>query len=186
MISPELIAGIGLLILVLLLAVALRRRPPTYNYVQEAPLFTDAESAFLVALDAALPASLRLFGKVRVADILQPAAGLDRSTWRTAFNRIAAKHVDYLMCDRETLEPVLAVELDDASHARADRSQRDEFLDLAFAQAGLPLLRVPAAARYDIEALRDAIEDAAAAGPALRRRAAKARAFVVTPRAAAR
>ncbi|NNM01016.1 MAG: DUF2726 domain-containing protein, partial [Gammaproteobacteria bacterium] len=169
MISPELIVGIGLLIVILLLAVAFRRRPPTYTYVQEAPLFTDAETAFLEELDAALPESLRLFGKVRIADILQPAAGLDRSTWRTAFNRIAAKHVDYLLCDRDTLEPVLAVELDDASHARADRSERDEFLDLAFEQAGLPLLRVPAAARYDQQALHDAIEDAASAGPALRR-----------------
>jgi hypothetical protein len=178
--------GLALVLLVLLLAAALRRRPPTYRYVQEAPLFTDAEAVFLEELDAALPDPLRLFGKVRVADILQPTGGLDRSTWRTAFNRIAAKHVDYLICDRRTLAPVLAVELDDASHGTADRRERDEFLDQAFAQAGVPLLRVAAAARYDTAALSDAIEDAAAAGPALRRRAARARPFVVQPRRAAR
>jgi hypothetical protein len=52
-----------------------------------------------------------------------------------------AKHIDFLVCRADTTEPVLAVELDDRSHGRAGRVDRDAFLDGCLAAAGIPLLR---------------------------------------------
>jgi hypothetical protein len=65
------------------------------------------------------------------------------------YNRIAAKHVDYLLCDPVTMKPLVAVELDDASHNRADRKGRDELVDKVFQAAGLPLLHVTAQREYN-------------------------------------
>jgi very-short-patch-repair endonuclease len=48
----------------------------------------------------------------------------------------------------------LAIELDDRTHQRPDRRDRDTFVDRALATAGVPILRVPAAARYDPAALK--------------------------------
>jgi very-short-patch-repair endonuclease len=49
---------------------------------------------------------------------------------------------------------VLIIELDDKTHRRHDRSERDEFLDRAFAAAGISVLHVPAAASYNVAKLR--------------------------------
>jgi hypothetical protein len=53
-----------------------------------------------------------------------------------------------------SLEPRLAIELDDRSHARPAARRRDDFKDAALAAAGLPLLRVTAAGGYDLAELR--------------------------------
>ena len=33
-------------------------------------------------------------------------------------NKISGKYIDFLFCDPVTMQPVLAIELDDASHQR--------------------------------------------------------------------
>ena len=53
---------------------------------------------------------------------------------------------------------MLAIALDDASHDRKDRQDRDGFVDSALAAAGLPILHVKASARYDANAVRAAID----------------------------
>jgi hypothetical protein len=78
-------------------------------------------------------------------------------------NRIQSKHVDFVLCTRNGVRPVLAIELDDASHDAPKRVARDDFLRKAMAAAGLPLLQVRAAKSYDTSALRARI-DAAIAG----------------------
>ena len=51
--------------------------------------------------------------------------------------------------------PVALIELDDRTHQRRDRRDRDLFLNEALAAAGVPILRVPAAASYDLPRLRE-------------------------------
>ncbi len=70
---------------------------------------------------------------------------------RVAFgmrNRIDRKHADLVICDPLTLRPLGAIELDDSSHARTRRRQRDRLVDEVFAVAGLPLVRVPVRRGY--------------------------------------
>ncbi len=52
------------------------------------------------------------------------------------------------------MRPLLAIELDDASHKSFDRQDRDEFVERIFADAGVPLLRVPARRQYGVGELR--------------------------------
>ena len=110
-----------------------------------------AEVLFFRALQEAIDGDYLLFAKVRVGDLLSVVEGTKDS--RNWFARIAQKHVDFMLADRETVTPLLVVELDDASHQRADRRERDEFLDGAFSAASLPILRVPCAAEYSTEHL---------------------------------
>jgi very-short-patch-repair endonuclease len=78
---------------------------------------------------------------------------------RKWLGKILAKHVDFVLCDPESLAPLLAIELDDASHDRPERKERDEFVDHAFESAGLPLLRIRNGSSYDPAALRQLIDD---------------------------
>ncbi len=83
--------------------------------------------------------------KVRVADLLFVA---DRRGNQGYVNRIDRKHVDFVICAPDTLRPRVVVELDDASHERRERRERDEFVDAAFRAAGLPVVRITAKRQY--------------------------------------
>lgn len=61
-------------------------------------------------IDPAVPDTYRIFGKVRVADILSQQTALDRTNWLIAFNKISAKHFDYVLCCQDTLEVIAAIE----------------------------------------------------------------------------
>lgn len=72
---------------------------------------------------------------------------------RAAMARIIQKRVDFVICDPATMKPRFAIELDDNSHLRAHRMERDEFVEQVFSAANLPLVRIPAQAAYDTRIL---------------------------------
>lgn len=117
-------------------------------YYLRKSLFTPAERVFLASLERAVPDGVRVFGKVRLEDILGVVRGLDQAERLAARNRINRKHVDFLLVRESDLAPLAGIELDDSSHEEEDRRQRDAFVDSAFASAGLPLLHVPVQKAY--------------------------------------
>lgn len=92
-----------------------------------------------------------VFASVRLAEILtvDTSQGSTRSAWQAAFNRIASKQVDFVIADGRTTRPIVVVELDDRTHERTDRRQRDEFIDAACASADIPVIHIQAARQYD-------------------------------------
>jgi hypothetical protein len=68
---------------------------------------------------------------------------------QAAFNKISAKHLDFVLVHATNSRILAAIELDDASHRAADRVARDRFVDRALASAKISLVRIPAAANYD-------------------------------------
>src|SRR4029078_4148293 len=73
-------------------------------------------------------------------------------------NRIQGKHLDFVVCDIETLDVKLAIELEDAA-GPADRGGGDRFVNAALAAAGVPLLRVRVQEKYETAVLRKDLED---------------------------
>ena len=104
-----------------------------------------AELSFYRALSAAVGTQAHICPKVNLADIFFVVKPNENQGAR---GRISQKHVDFLLCDSQSMKPLAGIELDDSSHARADRQDRDALVDAVFAAAGLPLLRIPAAASY--------------------------------------
>lgn len=133
-------------------------KEPTIKYLPVKKLFTDSERSFLGVLDAAIGDKYRIMGKVRVADLITPENQLEKSNWWTLFNKVAAKHIDYVLCQKETLEVIAAIELDDSSHHREDRQERDNFVNTAFKTANVPLIRFKASRNYQVGVVRTEIE----------------------------
>ena len=129
-------------------------------YRRRDALFTEAERKFLLVLESVLRDQYRVFGKVRVADVIEPGARQNTGEWQSAFNRIKAKHFDYIICNQRDLSIVAAVELDDSSHTQHRRRDRDDLLNKACAAAELPLIRFPANPNYDIASIRTRLMDA--------------------------
>ena len=92
--------------------------------------------------------------KVRLADVFFVARPNENAAAR---NRIAVKHVDFLLCDPATMRPLAGIELDDASHARADRQERDALVEKVFEAAELPLVRFPAQRAYTLAQVADGL-----------------------------
>ncbi|QKT03370.1 DUF2726 domain-containing protein [Ectothiorhodospiraceae bacterium 2226] len=134
------------------------------DYIRRGALFSPAERSFLGVLEQAVGSDYRILGKVRVADVLEVMAR-DRAAHLRAFNRISAKHFDFLLCTPDEIVPLCAIELDDRSHRGAARRRRDAFLEHACRDAALPLLRIPATRSYSVEALRDAVLRATTVAP---------------------
>jgi ssDNA-binding Zn-finger/Zn-ribbon topoisomerase 1 len=128
-----------------------------FPYQRTGALFSPAERSFLGVLHQAVGNNAAIFGKVRVADVVEPETGLSRSDRQSAFNRISGKHFDFLLCDNENLSVICAIELDDRSHQSKNRHQRDEFLQGVCEAAGVPLIQVPAKSGYVIEDVKQMI-----------------------------
>lgn len=124
---------------------------------EQATLFSPAERSFLGVLDQAIGSQYRVFGKVRVADVLSVSRDGTPAKRRSAFNRISAKHFDFIVCAPDDLRVLCAIELNDASHAKARRRERDDFVAEACKQAQLPLLMLPAKHAYSIDEVRQMV-----------------------------
>ncbi len=65
------------------------------------------------------------------------------------FNKIFRKHVDFLLCDPQTLTPAFGVEIVKPV-TKTETRAADQFMEELFTSAGLPLVHVPSTDKYEI------------------------------------
>lgn len=156
-----------------------KRLPDKLPYRIRDDFLSAAELSLYGVLRLAVGDRWAICPKVRLADIFF-AVGEQAQAWN---NRTLSKHVDFLLCDARTMRPVLAVELDDRSHTRPHRQQRDEFEDRLFRSAGLPLVRMTPRANYSVDEVAAALRNAIApTSPPVARPTAAAQAAPATTR----
>ena len=107
---------------------------------------SEAEISFYHVLTSIVATHATICPKVRLSDIFYVARPNEN---RTFLSRISQKHVDFLICEPGTMKPIAAIELDDSTHTRSDRVERDAFVDQAFEAAKLPILHVRAQREYN-------------------------------------
>jgi hypothetical protein len=65
------------------------------------------------------------------------------------FNKFFRKHVDFLLCDRQTVVPAFGVEIVRRPSVKGEARESDKFLEDVFTDAGLPLVHIPSSESYD-------------------------------------
>ena len=136
-----------------------------FPYVPAKTLFSPAERSFLGVLDQAVGSEHRVFGKVRVADLAAVKPGLGNAARQGALNRVATKHVDFVVCRASDLSVVCAVELNDSSHSSKRAQARDELLTNVCKAIGLPLFQVTAKRAYSVQELQAQLASIIAVAP---------------------
>ena len=131
--------------------------PAPMPYFKRPSLVTKSELRFHKSLHKAVLDDFEIFAMVRIADLIRVEKG--SANGRKWLNKILSKHIDFVLCDPRSLEPVVCIELDDDSHNRPDRIERDKFVNDAFDAADLPLLRIPVESSYNAREVRDLIND---------------------------
>ncbi|MFW6170486.1 MAG: DUF2726 domain-containing protein [Planctomycetota bacterium] len=125
-------------------------------YQKRPSLLTDSQLSFYKALHEAVNGDWAIQSRVRLSDLLHVEPNVSKAqTWQ---NRIAGRDIDFILCDQDTLQAKLAIKLDDPPEEESERSRGDRFVDQAFNDAGLPLLRIDIQASYDAGGLRKSID----------------------------
>jgi very-short-patch-repair endonuclease len=133
------------------------KEKPKYRYTRKQFFLTRAEHECYDALVAAVGDKYHIFAQVHLPTILDnKVKGQD---WRAALAHINRKSVDFVLCDKAYISPKLAIELDDKSHERPDRQERDKEVECILADAGVPLLRLENKGHFDPQELAQRINE---------------------------
>lgn len=123
---------------------------PGFPYEVQRNFLSAAELNFFHTLRSVVGDQAVICSKVSLGDVFH-VTGVDRSKFRAYRNKIDRKHVDFLLCDPGTMRPLVGIELDDRSHQRQDRQDRDAFVGQVFMAARLPLVHIPAKRSYNTQ-----------------------------------
>lgn len=110
-----------------------------YNYQAKQYFMTKSENDFFRMLNNVAGDRYFIFPQVHLSAILDEK--IKGQNWKAAFKHINGKSIDYVLCDKQSLKPVYAVELDDYTHNYSNRQERDQEVERMFQSAGIPLVR---------------------------------------------
>lgn len=119
-----------------------------------------AELSFYHVLRQAVSDWTVVCPKISLDDLFYAKSG-QRSSNQAYTNKIDRKHVDFLLCHPQTMRPLLGVELDDSTHQKSSRQERDHFVEEVFATANLPLFRQPVRSTYNVQELANFLKQMA-------------------------
>lgn len=111
-----------------------------YKYKAKKFFLSAVEHKMYDALVAGVGQNYYVFAQVHLPSIVDNK--VVGQNWRGAFRHIDEKSVDFVLCDKAYISPKLVIELDDSSHLRNDRQERDREVERILKMAGVPLLRL--------------------------------------------
>ena len=132
----------------------------TENYKRKTCILTQTENDFYAKLCRALNQAgldVIVWPQVNVSSIIE-SVGKDSQQRMKAFNRICRKSVDYVIVNNRTRETIVCIELDDYTHNRNSRKERDNFINAIFNNVGIPLLRIKAEQNYDFNEIISSVK----------------------------
>lgn len=146
-----------LLIAVTIVAIKLNDGGLAFPFKKRTTLFTPAERQFLNLLEASVGHQYRIICRVKLTDILDIRKNSNKRTIRTALQRAGGRHLDYVLCSKDDMTPVVAVDLVH-NNGNGYKTQRDWFVAGALDAARIPHLRIKVKAGYKPKDIRDCIE----------------------------
>ncbi len=129
-----------------------------YEYKRRKFFMSRAEHECYNALMTAVGEKYHVFPQAHLPSVID--SKVVGQNWNGAFRHISQKSVDFVLCDKAYISPLLAIELDDRTHHREDRVERDIEVERILKSAGLPLLRLENHGSFNPIHLRELIEKA--------------------------
>ncbi len=109
---------------------------------------------YTVLMEIAKELDLIVFSQVSLSRIIETKRNLNNSDYTKYFNKIKAKSIDFILVDKLSCKIKLCIELDDSTHNRQDRIERDKFINQLFKNLEINLLRYPVYNVYYKETLK--------------------------------
>ena len=149
------IASIIFLVVVLLITSVVKYFPikkeeQTANlpYTKKPYLMTNAEREFFKVLHLAVQDKYYIVPQVQLSKIVEVKG---KEKWHYEYkNKINLKSVDFVLFDKEYFTPQVVIELDDSSHEREDRKERDVFVDSVMEKISIRIVHIKTSYKYDV------------------------------------
>lgn len=125
-------------------------------YVVRAEFMTKGEMSFFKVLQHLLGDKAVIFPKVSLGDVFFVNTR-SRRQQTIYWSKLALQNVDFLICSRNTLEPLCAIELHDVIPKRGEELENDAFVAEVFRFAGLKLLRFKHKNSYSLFEVKDKV-----------------------------
>lgn len=128
------------------------------HYKKKIYLTTKTElEMYKILLEICTKYNLILFTQVVLYEIVQVNEKPFTREHAKYFNKICSKSIDFVIADKETTRIRLCIELDDPTHKKKKRIQRDEFIDKLFEDLQIDLLRIKTCNEYNINQIESKI-----------------------------
>ncbi len=133
----------------------LSKKKEIYPYQKKKYFLTPNERAFFEVLLQIVNDQYFVFPQVHIASVLEVIKG--QPNFMAWFNKIIRKSFDFVIFDKQNLNALLAIELDDPSHNQPERRQRDSFVNEAVKASDLNILHIKPKENYDMQELKQQI-----------------------------
>ena len=147
-----------LLIIVAVGAMKLYEPSLAFPFKKKGNLFTPVERTFLGLIEEAVGSDFRILCRVKMSDILAIRQTADKKTSKSAATRAGSKHLDFVLCSKEDMVPVIAIDLVHKSGKEGYKSQRDFFVSGALDAAHIPHVRIKVRSGYKAQDIRECIQ----------------------------
>lgn len=146
-----------ILIAVAIVAIRLSDDQMAFPFMRKAQLFSPVERQFLNMIEAAVGNEFRVVCRVRLTDLLALRSNTNKKVAKSAVARAGAKQIDYVLCNKDDMTPILAIDLVTAGTA-GNNSKKDFFVTGCLDTAGIPHARIKPKPGFKVDDLRDCIE----------------------------
>lgn len=162
----ELYVGLIIIVFILFFVVNMfikkEKEDPKGNQNEKLPykvtdsILTDSERSFYRVLMQIVGDKAVICPKVGLKDIFFITKGVGKD-YMKYFGKIAKKHVDFLLCEPNSMKPLCGIELDDISHTSKKSYERDLFVEKVYRDANLELIRISSKSGYTFTEIETAL-----------------------------
>ena len=147
-----------LLIIVAVGAMKLNEPGLAFPFKKKSNLFTPVERSFLNLIEEAVGGRYRILCRVKLTDIVAVRQSTDKKTSKNAFTRAGGRNLDFVLCSKQDMTPVMAIDLVHQNGKDGYKSQRDWFTSGSLDAARIPHVRIKVRSGYQLKDIRDCIE----------------------------
>ena len=111
-----------------------------YRYYAKSYIMTSRENECFKILNEIFSSKWFVVPQVHLSALLDYR--VKGQNWNAAFRHINGKSVDFVLIGKESYKVICAIELDDSTHSKPDRMERDVEIERMFKEAKIPLARI--------------------------------------------
>lgn len=147
-----------LLIIVAVGAMKLHEPGLAFPFKKKGNLFTPVERTFLGLIEEAVGNEFRILCRVKMGDILTIHQSKDKKTSKNAASRAGSKHLDFVLCSKDDMSPIIAIDLVHSSGKDGYKAQRDFYVSGALDAAHISHVRIKVRSGYKPQDIRECIQ----------------------------
>lgn len=111
-----------------------------YKYYAKSYVMTSRENECFKTLNEIFSSKWFVVPQVHLSALLDYR--VKGQNWNAAFRHINGKSVDFVLIGKESYKVICVIELDDSTHSKPNRIERDVEIERMFKEAGIPLARI--------------------------------------------